>query len=51
MIIVLLYADINDKIISAHQVIINTTPLGTFPDVEGYPPIPYAAISEGTLFI
>ena len=27
--------------IEGHQLIINTTPLGTFPDIDEDPPIPY----------
>lgn len=37
----LTYSDLNESIISKHKVIINTTPLGTFPDVDVCPPIPY----------
>ncbi|WP_462254430.1 shikimate dehydrogenase family protein [Ferruginibacter sp.] len=37
----LTYADINEKIIREHLLIINTTPLGTFPNVDECPAIPY----------
>ena len=37
----LTYADLNKKIISENALIINTTPLGTFPNVEACPQIPY----------
>ena len=37
----LTYADLNGKIISENALIINTTPLGTFPNVEACPQIPY----------
>jgi shikimate dehydrogenase len=37
----LTYADLNEQIIKAHQLIINTTPLGTFPNVNECPAIPY----------
>lgn len=40
------YSDLNEKIIREHRIIINTTPLGTFPDVSVYPPIPYDFIKE-----
>lgn len=42
----LTYNDLSEKIIKEHQVIINTTPLGTFPDVHVFPLIPYKAISS-----
>ncbi len=37
----LTYSDLTEEIIRAHKLIINTTPLGTFPNSESYPPIPY----------
>ncbi len=37
----LIYADITEKIIAENLLIINTTPLGTFPDVDECPAIPY----------
>lgn len=33
--------------VSAHRLIINTTPLGMYPDTGTCPPIPYEAIGEG----
>lgn len=35
------YEDITSEILSQCQLIINTTPLGTFPNIEECPPIPY----------
>ena len=35
----------NDTILKEFTIIINTTPLGTFPDVNQYPPIPYDLIT------
>lgn len=35
------YEAITDELIATHTLIINTTPLGTFPDVDTFPPIPY----------
>jgi len=35
------YKDITSEILSQCQLIINTTPLGTFPNIEECPPIPY----------
>lgn len=37
----LIYSDLNQKIIKDHQLIINTTPLGMFPDIDVCPDIPY----------
>ena len=37
----LAYEDLTSEIIEAHKIIINTTPLGTFPKVEECPPLPY----------
>jgi shikimate dehydrogenase len=38
------YADLNDWAIQSHLLIVNTTPLGMFPNVDGFPPIPYGSI-------
>jgi shikimate dehydrogenase len=47
----LTYNDVSVAVIKEHPVIINTTPLGTFPDVDECAPIPYEAItSEHYLF-
>jgi len=35
------YGDLNEDILGNHQLIINTTPLGTFPKVENAPDLPY----------
>lgn len=37
----LTYQDIDKAIIDAHTLIINTTPLGMFPDVDSFPDLPY----------
>ncbi|MBC7425265.1 MAG: shikimate dehydrogenase, partial [Bacteroidia bacterium] len=42
----LYYNDVSVKTIADHQIIINTTPLGMFPDSNSYPPIPYESISN-----
>lgn len=42
----LTYTDLNEKIISSSQLIINTTPLGMYPQSGTFPLIPYEAISE-----
>ncbi len=42
----LAYEDLTREIIEAHKIIINTTPLGTFPKVEECPPLPYQYLSS-----
>jgi shikimate dehydrogenase len=42
----LTYADVNEGVIYAHPVIINTSPVGMYPDVENSPDIPYEAIGS-----
>ncbi len=39
------YSDINNDIVAERTVIINATPLGTFPKVDACPDIPYDAIT------
>ena len=41
-----LYSDLTDEIISSYTIIINCTPIGTFPNVNACPNIPYDAITE-----
>ncbi|WP_299368627.1 shikimate dehydrogenase [Winogradskyella sp.] len=41
-----LYSDLTDDIISSYHIIINCTPIGTFPNVNECPDIPYDAITE-----
>ncbi|WP_412561327.1 shikimate dehydrogenase family protein [Winogradskyella sp. MIT101101] len=41
-----LYSDLTDGIISSYTIIINCTPIGTFPNVNECPDIPYEAITE-----
>ena len=40
------YQDLNEEIISSHHLIINTTPLGMFPNINECPDIPYEFISS-----
>lgn len=40
------YDSLTDTVIKDHQIIINCTPLGTFPNIEDCPNIPYNAISN-----
>ncbi|MCC1485241.1 shikimate dehydrogenase family protein [Winogradskyella immobilis] len=40
------YSELNTSIIENHKIIINCTPVGTFPDVNSYPDIPYNGITN-----
>lgn len=40
------YDEIDESIIVSHTIIINTTPVGTFPSVHQCPPIPYQHITD-----
>lgn len=40
------YVDLNKKLINESLIIINCTPLGTYPNVDQFPVIPYQYISE-----
>lgn len=47
----LTYADLSPTLVAAHKLIVNATPLGTFPNVDTCPPIPYDALTpEHLLF-
>ena len=39
------YNDLNDEVMQQHTIIINTTPLGTYPDIHFCPSIPYQYIT------
>jgi shikimate dehydrogenase len=41
----ILYNQVNEQIMRSHQLIINTTPIGTFPDVDAAPQILYQYIT------
>lgn len=43
------YADLDQKIMETHQVIINCSPVGTFPNVDACPNIPYKFITADHL--
>jgi len=40
------YQELNEAIIAKHQLIINTTPLGTFPNINEKPEIPYQFLTN-----
>ena len=42
----ILYNDLNEEIIKNHCLIINTTPLGMFPDIDAAPDIPYEYLNN-----
>ncbi len=43
------YGDLDSKIMQEHQIIINATPIGMYPQVNLYPPLPYEYLGEGHL--
>jgi len=43
------YEEISEELMRSHLLIINTTPLGTFPNVDDAPSIPYHLITSGHL--
>lgn len=42
----LTYENLTKSIIESHYIVINCTPLGTFPNSEEFPPIPYEFLTE-----
>lgn len=44
-----LFKDLTPKMVADHPLIINTTPLGTSPNIHECPPIPYEGITENHL--
>ena len=44
----LTYDDLTPRLLQQHPLIINATPLGTYPDIHQCPPIPYEALTPGT---
>ncbi|WP_046744209.1 shikimate dehydrogenase family protein [Kordia zhangzhouensis] len=43
------YQDLSEKIMKSHPVIVNCTPLGTFPKIDDCPDIPYKYVSKDFL--
>jgi len=43
------YDQVTEEIMRGHSLIINTTPLGTFPDIDSCPDIPYDLITQDHL--
>ena len=42
----IVYSSLNKKIIDTHKLIINTTPLGMYPNINAAPDIPYQYITN-----
>lgn len=40
------YEELSEQIMKHNLLIVNTTPLGMFPDIDAFPPIPYQFITE-----
>lgn len=40
------YADVDAALLGTHELIVNTTPLGMYPNVSACPPLPYAALTS-----
>lgn len=40
------YEDVGEDTIQKHQIIINTTPLGMYPNIDEDPPLPYEALTS-----
>lgn len=43
------YTDLNAETFNYYQIIVNCTPLGTFPDITQMPPLPYALFTKNHL--
>ena len=48
---ILRYQDVTEKVIANHYLIINCTPVGTFPYIEDCPKLPYQSITKNHLLI
>jgi shikimate dehydrogenase len=40
------YAEVDGPLLLSHTLLINTTPIGTYPKIDECPPLPYEAITE-----
>jgi shikimate dehydrogenase len=45
------YNEITDSLIHSFQLVVNTTPLGMYPHVDDYPPLPYHSVRKDCSFI
>ncbi len=48
---ILSYEELQPKMVKQHQLIVNTTPLGMYPDINACPDIPYTAIGPDHICI
>lgn len=44
------YNDIDESLLATHTIVINTTPLGMYPDIDTAPPLPFDAVTPAHLF-
>jgi shikimate dehydrogenase len=44
------YEDIDETILHQHKIVINTTPVGQYPNIDDQPPLPYDLVGEEHLF-
>lgn len=44
------YSDLNDLLIHDHKIIINTSPVGMYPNIYQHPELPYMAVTDEHLF-
>lgn len=42
----ILYSSVTEDLLKSHTVLVNTTPLGTYPNIDALPPIPYQYLTE-----
>lgn len=42
----LTYAGLSTEVLESHTLLVNTTPLGTYPNVGAYPPVPYDHLTD-----
>jgi len=43
------YEDLDESVLHHYKIIVNTTPIGMFPEVDAYPPIPYEFLTASHL--
>lgn len=43
---ILAYEELTEEVLNAHRIIVNTTPLGMYPNLDGFPPLDYTCIGS-----
>ncbi len=43
---IITYEDLTAEVMAEHRLIVNTTPLGMYPKIESFPPIPYQMVGK-----